>query len=174
MQLKNGKALHISQACKADAAELIVYCNQVGGESDNLTYGANEFNMTLAQEEQYLENLSSATTSALLVGTVGGNIICAGSINGHQRQRTAHKGSLGITVLKSHWGLGAGTHMMNALIAFAKSTDKLELIYLEVRADHQHAITLYKKMGFHEIGRFPHDTKINGQYFDAILMVLHL
>ena len=45
MKLKNGKFIEIRKAKKEDAAELLDYLNLVGGESDNLTFGANEFNM---------------------------------------------------------------------------------------------------------------------------------
>ena len=174
MQLKNRKNLLIRKANKADAAELIAYLNTVGGESDNLLFGANEFNMTIEQEESYIESLEDSSTSALLVGTVDGKIVCVGSLSAPTRERIAHQGNLGMSVLKEFWGLGAGTQLMGALIDFAKNGKKLEVIHLQVRADNERAIALYKKMGFKEIGVYPKYTKINGEYFDDILMNLYL
>jgi len=43
-----------------------------------------------------------------------------------------------------------------------------------VKSDNKRAIALYKKMGFQEIGVYPKYTKINGIYFDDILMNLYL
>ena len=174
MQLKNGKELTIRNARKEDAAELITYINIVGGESDNLLFGANEFNMTVEQEEKFIESLTQAQTSTLLVGEVDGRIICVGNISARNRERVAHQCELALSVLKEFWGQGVGTALMKALIDFAKSTGKLEIIHLKVKADNVPAIALYKKLGFQEIGRFPRDTKIDGVYYDAILMNLYL
>ena len=174
MQLKNGKNLLIRNARKEDAAEVINYLNVVGGESDNLLFGANEFHMTVEQEEKYIESLENSPTSILLVGIVEGKIICVGNISAPKRKRIAHQGDIAMSVSKEFWGLGAGTHLMTALIDFAKSTGKLEILHLMVRADNERAIALYKKMGFQEIGMYPKYTQINGIYFDDILMYLYL
>ena len=174
MQLKNGKDLLIRKAKKEDAAELIRYINTVSVESDNLLFGANEFEMTVEQEEKFIESLENSKTSALLVGIVDGKIICVGNISTPKRPRIAHRGDLGISVLKAYWGLGVGAHLMDALIGFAKSTGTIEIVLLKVKADNARAIALYKKMGFKEIGVLPKDTKINGQYYDAIIMYLYL
>ena len=174
MQLKNGKDLLIRKARKDDAAELIKYLNTVGGESDNLLYGADEFTMSVEQEEEYIDNLSDSDTSVLLVGTVDDKIVCVGSIFAPTRERIAHQGDLGMSVLKEFWGLGVGTCLMEALIQFAEDTNKIEILHLQVRTDNTHAIALYKKMGFEEIGVYSKYTKIDGQYFDDILMNLYL
>jgi len=174
MQLKNGKDLQIRKAKKEDAAKLIEYLNIVGGESDNLLFGANELNMTVEQEERYIEGLSDSPTSTLLVGTIDDEIVCVGSISAPKRERIAHQCNLAMSVLKAFWGLGVGTYLLSALIDFAKSTGKLEIIHLQVLVNNERAIALYKKMGFIEIGVFPKFAKINGQYFDDILMNLYL
>jgi len=174
MKIKNGKSIEIRKAKKEDAAELIAYLNIVGGESDNLTFGANEFSMTVEQEEQYIESVNHSPTSVHLVGIVDGKIICVGSIFASTKERIAHNGDLGISVLKEYWGLGVGTHLSNELISFAKNSKKLEIIHLKVNADNAHAISLYKKMGFEEIGRYPNEVKIDGRYIDTILMNLYL
>jgi len=174
VQLKNGKELQIRKARKEDAAELIQYLNIVGGESDNLLFGANEFHMTIEQEEKYIEGLSNSSTSVLLVGTIEGKFVCVGNISAPMKGRIAHQCNLAMSVLKKFWGLGVGTHLISALIDFAKRAEKLEIIHLQVKSDNERAIALYKKMGFREIGMYPKYTKINDQYFDDILMNLYL
>ena len=174
MLLKNGKELLIRKARKEDAAEIISFLNTVGGESDYLLFGANEFHMTVEQEEQYIEKLESAQTSALIIGLVDGRIICSGSISAPERERVAHQSTLGLSVAKEFWGLGVGGYLMEALIDFARTNGKTEVIHLKVRADNARAIALYKKLGFQEIGVYPKYAKINGQYYDDILMNLYL
>jgi len=174
MLLKNGKELTIRKAKKEDAQELLDYIKKVGGETDNLTMGAEGLPYTVEQEEKLLEDWSKSTSSVLLSGIVDGRIIASGSIMSPKMERLAHQSTLGITVLKEFWGMGVGTHMMNALIDFAKNSDNIELIHLGVRADNTNAIALYKKFGFQEIGRYPKFSKINGKYYDEILMNLYL
>jgi len=174
MKLKNGKDLLIRKAEKEDAAELIAYLNKVGGESDNLLFGENEFGMTVEQEESFIESINNSPTSVLLAGEVDGKIICVGSIAAPRRERRAHQADLAMSVSKAFWGQGVGTHLMQSLIDFVKNTEKLEIIHLTVKADNARAIALYTKMGFKEIGVFPKDTKIDGKYYDAILMYLCL
>ena len=174
MLLKNGKELVIREARKEDAAELVNYLNIVGGESDNLTRGANEFDMTVEQEEAFIESSANNPSAALLVGTVDNQIVCSAIIGAQQHARLAHNAGIGMSVSKKYWGQGVGTHLMNALINFAKSTGTIEIIHLEVKADNERAIALYKKSGFQEIGRYPKKMKINNQYHDNILMNLYL
>ena len=125
MQLKNGKDLLIRKIRKEDAAEAIQYINVVGGESDYLLRGANEFNITVEQEESYIESLENSPTSIMLVGIIEGKIICIGNISSSENKRIAHIGNIAMSVSKEFWGLGVGTHLMNALIDFAKNTGKL-------------------------------------------------
>ena len=174
MRLKNGSELIIREARKEDAAALISYVNTVAGESDNLTFGVGEFNKTVGQEEAYIESLAGNPSATMLVGTVDDRIICCGNIFTPHRARFAHNCEIAMSVLKEFWGLGAGTHLIEALIAFAKSTGTIEIIHLRVRSGNARAIALYKKMGFQQIGLYPKDAKINGKYHDTILMNLYL
>ena len=174
MILKDGRELTIRKATKDDAGEILEYLKLVGGESDNLTFGANGLGMTLEQEEEYVESKNNSKTSALLVGLVGGRIVCDGSISAPTMERVAHIGEVGISVLKEFWGIGIGTCLMNEMIRFAKETGILEVLFLGVKAENTTAIALYKKLGFQEIGRFPGFFKVSGKYYDEIMMILYL
>lgn len=174
MQLKNGKILHIRRAEKRDAQEILDYLNTIGGETDNLTFGPGELQLTLEQEELYIENTNSAPTSVCLVGVADDKIVCVGGLAGESKPRLMHQATLGITVLKEFWGLGVGSHMMDALIQFAKDNELIEIVHLSVRADNLRAIALYERLGFREIGRYPKFKKIGDVYYDQILMNLYI
>lgn len=174
MKLRNGMILQISKAIKSDAKEIIEYLNIVGGESDNLLFGANDFHMTVEAEENFIVNLSDSNTSALFIGRMGGEIVCVGSIITPQRKRIAHHADLTISVKKRYWGLGIGTCLMQKMIDFAKENCQTEIVHLGVKDDNIAAIELYKKMGFIEIGRYKNFFKIQEKYSDEILMNLYL
>lgn len=174
MELKNGMILHVRQAVKSDAQEIIEYLNIVGGESDNLLFGANEFHMTVEAEENLIANLEGSKTSALFIGLIDDKIVCVGSIFSEKRIRIAHQANIAISVLRSYWGLGIGTYLMESMIEFAKESGQTEIVHLGVREDNIAAMRLYKKMGFLEIGRYKNFFKIQEQYWDEILMNLYL
>jgi ribosomal-protein-alanine N-acetyltransferase len=58
---------------------------------------------------------------------------------------------LTIAVRASHWGLGIGSALLDALLQAARERDCAE-VFLEVRADNFRAQGLYVRRGFEEIG----------------------
>lgn len=130
--------------------------------------------MTAGEEEIFIENLLESDVSALLVGKIENEIVCVGSIMTSPRERISHQAELSISVKKKYWGLGIGTHLMEAMISFAKRNGQTEILHLGVKNDNINAINLYEKMGFHEVGRHENFFKIEGNYYDEILMDLYL
>lgn len=174
MRLKNDMILQINKAAKGDAAGLVEFLNLIGGESNNLLFGANGFQMTTEAEEIFIENLLESDVSALLVGKIEDEIVCIGSIMTSPRERISHQAELSISVKKKYWGLSIGTYLMETMISSAKRNGQTEILHLGVKNDNINAINLYNKMGFHEVGRHKNFFKIEGDYYDEILMDLYL
>ncbi|MCL2560478.1 MAG: GNAT family N-acetyltransferase [Turicibacter sp.] len=174
MLLKNSKQMIIRKAQKEDAQAIIDYCNVVGGESDNLTFGENEFGMTLEQEEQFIEETRDSKTSGLFIALIEGEVASVLNLSCPTKERIAHTSEIGISVKQKFWGLGIATMMLERVIAFASASEQIEIIGLTVRADNIAALGLYKKMGFVEIGRYPKAIKIGREYYDEVLMNLYL
>lgn len=170
MKLKNGMDLLIKKAIKEDAKNIIDYLNIIGGESENLLFGANEFNMTVESEEEFIEDIAKMDASALFVGRVNDEIVCIGSIMAYQKERIAHNVDLAISVKKTFWRLGVGTHLMQTMIDFARKNGTTEVLHLGVKDDNVTAQKLYNKMGFEEIGRYKNFFKIEDKYYDEILI----
>ena len=59
VELKNGQQLEIRRATAQDADEMLAYLHIVGGESDNLLFGAGE--MTLTTEKTAADAKSACT-----------------------------------------------------------------------------------------------------------------
>jgi len=82
---------------------------------------------------------------------------------------SSHVGFIGIAIKKGFRGVGIGTEMMKTLEEQAKKVG-LKVLALSVFANNQHAINLYKKVGFVETGRIPKRFFKNGAYIDEIIM----
>jgi ribosomal protein S18 acetylase RimI-like enzyme len=87
--------------------------------------------------------------------------------------RLAHRGDLGMGVLKAHRGKGIGKQLLSKAIAHAKKIG-LEKIELNVYTSNIVAIELYKKFGFKQAGFISHYRKLDGEYFDCLFMDLNL
>ncbi len=162
----------IEKARPEDAAALIEYLRVVGGESDNLTFGAEGLPATVEEETAFLEKSAADTRSVILLAKEDGEIIGDGHIEAFSR-RLSHRAGLGITVRKAAWGRGVGTAIMERLIAHAWEQG-IEIIELQVRSDNARAIRLYEKFGFVKIGHYPGFLKVDGVYADCDLMNLYL
>ena len=162
----------IREALAKDAGQLIQHLKEIGGESDNLSFGEGEFSVTPEQEEMFLENLHNDKTSIFLVACKDGEIVGNGSLSGMPR-RMSHRAELSIAVRKHYWGQGIGSMLMKELIQYAKENG-IEIINLDVRKDNEQAIRLYEKFGFRHIGTSPAYFKIKEEYIDFAVMYLDL
>lgn len=161
------------QPVPEDAQALLDYLKTVGGESDNLTFGAAGIPFTVEQEERVLANLEKDSRSSMLIALEDGQIVGNAALNGSANPRFRHRCSFAITVRKDHWGRGIGSELLRRQIEFARSIGA-EIISLEVRSDNERAKALYRKFGFAKFGVFEKFFKIDGQYFDADYMTLQL
>ncbi len=164
--------LTIRPARPEDAAALLDYLRQIGGESDNLTFGAEGLPATLEEEEAFLRGQAAQSRSVMLLAWEDGELIGDGHIEAFSR-RMSHRAGIGITVRKKAWGQGVGTAIMERLVAHARDHG-VEIIELQVRSDNIRAIRLYEKFGFVKIGRYPGFLKVNGVNVDCDLMNLYL
>ncbi len=174
MKLKNGLELIIEKATRDDAQAVIDYFNIIGGESDNLPFGAEGTSVTLQEEIEYIETDNGSKTSVFMLGKINGEIVCSASLTSPSRMRFRHVTSLGIAIKKAYWAMGIGTVLMQMLIDFAKENGITEVIKLDVNADNKYAIHLYEKFGFKQYGYFEKEVKIGETYQDTVLMNLYL
>ena len=168
----NDEKVIIRRANKSDAKALIEYLNVIGGESDFLTFGAGEFGRNVEKEEDFIENISKQENALFIVAEVNGKVVGNLNFSGGPRQRTAHAGEFGVSVLKEYWGSGIGEELIKYLIDWSKSSGIIRKIDLRARTDNARGIHLYKKLGFTEEGIVKRDFLINGEFYDSLLMGL--
>lgn len=165
-------SITIEKATPADAAAMIAYLKQVGGETDNLTFGPEGLPFTVEAEAAYIAQLERSRDSVMLAAKEEGRIVGNASLKRLPR-RMSHRGDLAITVVKTHWSRGIGGRLLGKIIEFAKE-NTFEIIDLQVRNDNSAAIHLYEKFGFQKIGTYPGFLKIDGTYADVDYMYLKL
>ncbi len=166
--------IEIIKAVPEDAEEIIEYLKKIGGESDNLTFGAEGMPITVEREREYIASMEGSRTKVMYVAKENGRIVGEASYNSYTRPRLCHRGEFGMSVLRSHWGRGIGTALLTKILEFARDTAKNEIVSLEVRSDNGAAIHLYEKFGFRKVGHFEGYLKIDGKLVDCDIMQLHL
>lgn len=173
VDLTDNIKLEISRASVEDAQAIIHFLNKVGGETDFLTFGENEFPFSLADEQTIIAECLELNFCLMLVGKIGDHIVSQLFLSRSCKPRLAHIGDVGISVSKQYWGKSIGRHMMLAAIEWARCNSVTKL-QLQVRTDNERAVQLYKKMGFAIEGTIARAMQINNRYFDDYVMGLQL
>lgn len=166
--------VEIRRAIPADAESILAHCKACGGESDNLTFGAEGVAFTVEQERAYLGGILNSDRQIYLVAMQADEVVATAQFSAYAKPRLAHRGEISIAVRRAMWGRGIGTRLMEELLRFARETAGVEVVSLEVRSDNARAIALYRRFGFETIGTFKGYMKINGQDVDCDYMRLHL
>jgi RimJ/RimL family protein N-acetyltransferase len=98
-----------------------------------------------------------------------GRVVGWADISPAANPRFAHRGFLGMGLIASHRGRGIGQQLLQTALEHAKLI-ALEKVELSVYTENATAISLYKKLGFHEEGLIKHYRKLDGRYFDCLMM----
>ncbi len=160
----------VREASADDASSILEYIDKISSQTDFLTFGKGEFNLSLEEEKSLIEKSKSDDVSLFLLAEVDGRIVGNLNFTPGTRPRTIHFGKFGVSVLKDYWGQGIGNSLIKYMLNWARSNNVTKKINLEVREDHINAINLYKKIGFKVEGKISKYFFINGHYFDAIIM----
>ncbi|MBX2995220.1 MAG: GNAT family N-acetyltransferase [Bdellovibrionaceae bacterium] len=98
-----------------------------------------------------------------------GKVVGWADISRYQNARMNHRGSLGMGLMTGYRGRGLGSRLLEAALDHAKRCG-LEKVELSVYSDNVAALALYEKFGFTRVGLNRHFRKLDGRYFDCILM----
>ena len=174
VQLSDGRVLLIREAAAEDARALLTYVEAVSGESDFLSFGPGEFELTEAEEEDFLRACRNSENQLFILGLIENEIVASLVFSAGRRPRIRHSGEFGMSVRRQYWGLGIGSFMLDTLIDWARGTQIVKKINLRVRTDNERAIALYERKGFVIEGTISKQVFIDGAYFDHHWMGLEL
>lgn len=172
VKLKDGQDLLIRPAKRDDAEDIIQYVNLVCTQSDNLTFGKGEFDITLEKEKELIDSIACSDNQLMLTAYLEDRLVGFLNFSAGSRPRIKHAGEFGVSVLKEYWGLGIGTALVEQLIDRARQTRIIRKINLRVRNDNHGAIRMYQKLGFNREGVRSREFLLDGHFYDVLCMGL--
>lgn len=167
IRLKDGRTCVLKPNSPEYAQEMLDYLRKTSAETEYLLRYPDEVKFTLESEKEILGNLLENPYAIMMIAVVDGKV--AGNGIGDKR-KIQHRCSLAIALYEEFWGLGIGTAMIDYMSELAGQIGWKQLD-LEVVAENEQAIALYKKCGFIETGRRHNALKFDdGSFHDEILM----
>ena len=175
VELKGGLELLVRNAVASDARALRDIMQRTHAETDYLLSYPDEQGSDDEQEARSLAETERSDNEVELVAVLDGRIVGSAGVTAvGSRRKVVHRARFGISILTEHWGLGIGRVLMEASIDCARQAGYTQL-ELEVVADNQRAVSLYRRAGFEEYGRNPrgyHSTSVG--YQELVYMRLEL
>ncbi len=172
LHLKNGKFCIFRDICPEDAAEMIAYLQAIAEESDNLTFGRGDLELTVEQEQEIIRKTIEAGTGLWLVAVCDNRIVGGLNLSSSSRPRLAHAGEFGVSVRKHLWGNGIASALIEEMIRQVREEGRIRKINLEVRTDNASAIALYERFGFAAEGINQRAFLVDGSFYDTQRMGL--
>lgn len=170
--LKDGREVLLRHVEVSDAPRVIEFVHGFVYDEEYVPLSEGEFNPTIAEEEQILSNYVERSNALFLVAEMDGKLVANINVDGNQRKILRHTAVFGMGMHKEWQSCGLGTAILSAAIDWARTNPELEILFLQVYAENEAGLALYRKMGFVEHGRIPNFFKQNGRYHDEISMYL--
>ena len=168
--LRGGQKLEIRAAVPEDAARVLVYTEQVSGESSFLTFGPGEFDMTVEQEADFFRACQRSPNRTYILGFINNELVATANVGASSRPRLRHRGEIGMSVSRAFWGLGIGAAMLDLLVEWAQENVMLTKLDLFVRTDNARGIPLYRSRGFIKEGVLRKQFYFDGNFYDLLAM----
>lgn len=161
----------VRSATKQDAQGILEVVTAVIGEEIYQLTSSSEFNYTVEAEEKWIDSYLTNPNKIIFVAEIDSKIVGMLDFSNGFRRRIAHTGEFGMSIAKTARDQGVGAILLQALFNWAAKHEIIEKICLNVHANNERAIALYKKMGFEIEGIRKRDLKYGeGEYVDTIVM----
>jgi len=173
--LKDGRKCVLRNGVAADGQAAFENFNLTHAETDFLLSYPDENSYNAEEEGKFLQEKTDSADEIEIIAEVGGKIAgMAGIEKVGSKFKLKHRAEFGISVLREYWRLGIGKALVNACVKCAKDAGYKQL-ELDVVADNEAALSLYKRAGFVEYGRNPRGfcSRISG-YQPLVYMRLEL
>jgi RimJ/RimL family protein N-acetyltransferase len=163
----------VRHATPDDAEQLITHVQHMAVEAAQwLPMQPGEFQVSMEEEREILTKAAASQNSLFLVAEVDGKIVGLLNYSGGKRKATRHVATFGMSVRSAWQCRGVGTALLTAAIRHAKESGCIRRLDLQVYADNERAIRLYKRLGFVSEGVLRNTALRNGEFIDGIMMAL--
>ena len=169
--LRDGRTCTIRNGTAEDGQALLDIFNLTHAQTDYLLTYPEESTHTAQEEAEFLKQKTESTDEIELLAEVDGAVVGSAGIGCvGRREKTRHRARFGISVDKAYWGLGIGRAMTEACIECAKTAGYVQL-ELEAVAENEHALALYRSVGFAEYGRNPKGFRSRISGWQAVVLM---
>ena len=152
--LKDGRTCVLRNGTEADAQAAAENFNLTHTQTDFLLSYPDETDLSAELEAQFLQDKTECPDEVELIAEVEGRVAGTAGIDCIGRNKVRRRAEFGVSVDRAYWGLGVGRALTEACIECAKKAGYAQL-ELDVVAENERAIALYKSLGFTEYGRNP-------------------
>lgn len=155
VRLKDGRECCLRNGEESDAQAVIDNFNLTHAQTDYLLSYPDESGLDLQQEIDFLRKKKESADEIEILALLDGEIAAtAGIYRVGSRYKVRHRAEFGISVDEKYWNLGIGRALLKACVECALKAG-YEQLELEVVAENERAVALYKSEGFEEYGRNP-------------------
>ncbi len=175
VQFKNGTEALLRNGDFSDGAVVYENFNLTHEETEYLLSYSDENSYDAKQEAYFLQEKAESANEIEIIAIIDGKVAGTAGIEAvGNKYKVKHRVELGNSILREFWGLGLGKALMKACIQCAEEAGYKQL-ELNVVAENERAVSLYRSMGFEEFGRNPRgfNSRING-YQELVYMLLQL
>ncbi len=169
--LRDGRTCTLRNGTAEDGQALLAIFNLTHAQTDYLLTYPEESTHTAQEEAEFLKQKTESTDEIELLAEVDGAVVGSAGIGCvGRREKTRHRARFGISVDKAYWGLGIGRAITEACIECAKTAGYVQL-ELEAVAENEHALALYRSVGFAEYGRNPKGFRSRISGWQAVVLM---
>ena len=173
--LKDGRPCVLRNGTEQDGQALLDNFILTHAQTDFLIDYPDEITMTVEQEKQFLKEKAESENEIEILAEAEGSVVGAAGIWCiRNKEKIRHRAGFGISVDKAYWSLGIGRALTEACIECAGAAGYTQL-ELDVLADNEKALALYRSLGFVAYGRNPRGINLRTSgYQELVLMRLEL
>ena len=170
--LKNGKEALLRNGDASDGRAVYEAFNLAHAETDYLLSYSDENSYDPEQEARFLRERTDSPNEIEIIAVVDGKVAGTAGIEAvGTKYKVRHRAEFGISVLREYWGVGLGRALTNACIRCARDAGYAQL-ELNVVAENQRALSLYRDVGFVEFGRNPRGFNSRTSGFQELVYML--
>ena len=167
-----GATVVVREATESDAGRMVRLMQRLLEETPYMLRLPEEQRDHPSDEARYIRATRASGNSVILIADVDDQTAGVVVVTGGGLLRVSHVGYLGMGVLREHWGRGLGKALLDASIAWAQGHPLIRRLSLQVYANNERAIALYRHSGFLEEGRLVGEVNVDGEFIDMLQMAL--
>ena len=120
---KDNRTYTLRSPMAADAAAMLAYLKATAAETEHGLSYPEELNFTVQDEVDFIQTCNDDPGSIMITAFDGDALVGNASLSCvFEKQKTRHRATFGIAVLRQAWGQGLGEKIMRELIACAGQT----------------------------------------------------